>query len=133
MDSLVYAEALLAHVLERAVQAFIILVTQCDKPKWISRAIQGRQKLHQSADRAGQCIHLGFRDSRTANAGGKFRQPARKRNLLQHGRNLPSAQVKTDGFTVGDAHSRGPRFTLQLREVWHRANRRTLRAIAEDY
>jgi hypothetical protein len=114
------AETLFLHVLQRGVQAFIVLITKGNKAEGISAGTDlRREKFHQAADRAGESIYLGFSDGGAPDAAGKLGQAAGKRNLLQHRGNLMAAEVEADGFVVGDPYSRRPRFGLRLGKVWH--------------
>src|ERR1051326_6334118 len=116
------AIALAAHVLQRGAQAFIILVTQCNKAERVRAGAHLRgKKFHQPAHRTGKRVYLGFSNGGAADTTGKLRQAAGKRNLLQHRGNLMAAEVEANGFVVGDSYSRRPRLGLRfhLGKVWH--------------
>src|SRR5580765_690004 len=114
------AKALFLHKLQGGIQARVVLITECNKAKGISAGTNlRRQKFYQSADRTGERIDLGFCNGGAADADRKFGQSAGERNLLQHGRNLMAAQVKTNRLIVGNTHPWGTRLGLRLGIVWH--------------
>ena len=118
--TLLFAKALITHVLQRGVQAFIVLITERNKAEGIRAGTDLRwQKLHQTADWAGERIYLGFSNGGAADAAGKLGQAAGKRNLLQHRGNLMAAEVEANGFVVGNSYSRRPRLGFCLGKVWH--------------
>jgi hypothetical protein len=119
-ERLLVAKTLFLHVLQRGVQAFIILITQCNKAERISAGADlCRKKFNQAADRARKRVYLGFSNGGAADASGKLGQAAGKRNLLQHRGNLMAAEVEADGFIVGNTYSRRARLCLRLGKVWH--------------
>lgn len=114
------AEALLAHVLQRGIQPFIVLVTQRDKPERVrAGADLRRKKFHQTTHRPGKRVYLGFSNGYTADALGKLRQTSSERNFLQYRGYLMPAQIEADRFIVRDPYSRRPRLCVRLRKVWH--------------
>src|SRR6476646_3930792 len=114
------AETLLLHVLQRGVQAFIVLITERNKAEGIRAGTNLRgKKFHQPADRSGERVHLGFSNGGAADAAGKFGQPAGKRNFLQHRGNLMAAEIEANGFVVGNSYSWRPRLGYCLGKVWH--------------
>lgn len=118
--TLLLAKALITHVLQRGVQAFIVLITERNKTEGICAGTDlRRQKLYQAADRARKRIYLGFSNGGAADAAGKLCQAAGKGNLLQHRGNLMAAEIEANGFVVGNSYSRRPRLGFCLGKVWH--------------